>query len=246
MTEQKNNRNPNLDPLALALNGSALIEASAGTGKTFTIAILYVRLVLGHGQSPDSPLQNLLPPNLLVVTFTEAATKELRDRIRTRLTQAAEVFSEAADESDPPAETALIYQLRNESYPDPASWPECRKKLLLAAEWMDEAAVSTIHGWCHRMLSEHAFDSGNLFRLTLQADQTELLTRACEDYWRTFMYPMSDSAAEEFSCWWRQPHELLVSVRSLLGKFSTASDDAGVVEQRIVNTLQPQQQQVDA
>lgn len=51
MTEQKNNRNPNLDPLALALNGSALIEASAGTGKTFTIAILYVRLVLGHGQS---------------------------------------------------------------------------------------------------------------------------------------------------------------------------------------------------
>lgn len=61
------------------------------------------------------------------MTFTEAATKELRDRIRTRLTQAAEVFSEAADESDPPAETALIYQLRNESYPDPASWPECRK-----------------------------------------------------------------------------------------------------------------------
>ena len=121
-----------LNPLALPLNGSALIEASAGTGKTFTIAILYVRLVLGHGQTEDSPLQNLLPPNLLVVTFTEAATKELRDRIRTRLTQAAEVFSGAPDESDSPAETALIYQLRNESYPDPATWPDCRKKLLLA------------------------------------------------------------------------------------------------------------------
>ena len=104
MTEQMTNRNPNLDPLALALNGSALIEASAGTGKTFTIAILYVRLVLGHGQSPDSPLQNLLPPNLLVVTFTEAATKELRDRIRTRLTQAAEVFSDAPDEPKWPSE----------------------------------------------------------------------------------------------------------------------------------------------
>ena len=71
-----------LNSLALALNGSALIEASAGTGKTFTIAILYVRLVLGHGQPADSPLQNLLPPNLLGVTFTEAATKELRDRNR--------------------------------------------------------------------------------------------------------------------------------------------------------------------
>src|SRR5690554_3880663 len=65
MNQTTPNRNPNLDPLALPLNGSALIEASAGTGKTFTIAILYVRLVLGHGQAEDSPLQNLLPPNLL-------------------------------------------------------------------------------------------------------------------------------------------------------------------------------------
>ena len=138
-------QNPNLDPLSLPLNGSALIEASAGTGKTFTIAILYVRLVLGHGQDEDSPLQNLLPPNLLVVTFTEAATKELRDRIRTRLTQAAEVFSDTPDDPEPPAETALIYKLRNENYPDPSTWPDCRKQLLLAAEWMDEAAVSTIH-----------------------------------------------------------------------------------------------------
>ena len=111
MTDLTKNRNPNLDPLALPLNGSALIEASAGTGKTFTIAILYVRLVLGHGQPDDSPLQNLLPPNLLVVTFTDAATKELRDRIRTRLTQAAEVFSDGPDDPNPPAETRLIYDL---------------------------------------------------------------------------------------------------------------------------------------
>lgn len=116
------NINPNLDPLALPLNGSALIEASAGTGKTFTIAILYVRLVLGHGQKEGSPLQNLLPPNLLVVTFTEAATKELRDRIRTRLTQAAEVFSDAADTLEPSPETALIHTLRDTHYPDPDTW----------------------------------------------------------------------------------------------------------------------------
>ena len=131
MSQTVANRNPNLDPLALPLNGSALIEASAGTGKTFTIAILYVRLVLGHGQGEDSPLQNLLPPNLLVVTFTDAATKERRARIRTRLTPAAEVLSEAADSPEPTPETALIHKLRDDSYPDPASWPDCRKKLLL-------------------------------------------------------------------------------------------------------------------
>ncbi|PPI85271.1 exodeoxyribonuclease V subunit beta [Marinobacter maroccanus] len=216
MTEQMNNRNPNLDPLALALNGSALIEASAGTGKTFTIAILYVRLVLGHGQSPDSPLQNLLPPNLLVVTFTEAATKELRDRIRTRLTQAAEVFSDAPDEPNPPAETALIYQLRDESYPDPASWPECRKKLLLAAEWMDEAAVSTIHSFCNRMLSEHAFDSGSLFKLTLETDQSELLEEVARDYWRTFVYPLPPALMDEALSHWKTPGDLRQGVRNLI------------------------------
>lgn len=216
MTDPISKRNPNLDPLALALNGSALIEASAGTGKTFTIAILYVRLVLGHGQPSVSPLQNLLPPDLLVVTFTEAATKELRDRIRTRLTQAAEVFSETADEAEPPAETALIYQLRDESYPDPASWPECRKKLLLAAEWMDEAAVSTIHSFCNRMLSEHAFDSGSLFKLTLETDQSELLDEVTRDYWRTFVYPLPPALMDEALKHWQTPGDLRRGVRNLI------------------------------
>ncbi|MGF2687365.1 exodeoxyribonuclease V subunit beta [Marinobacter sp. DUT-3] len=216
MTDQMNNRNPNLNPLTLPLNGSALIEASAGTGKTFTIAILYVRLVLGHGQPTDSPLQNLLPPNLLVVTFTDAATKELRDRIRTRLTQAAEVFSDAPDEADPPAETALIYQLRKDSYLDPATWPECRKKLLLAAEWMDEAAVSTIHAWCNRMLSEHAFDSGSLFKLTLETDQSELLDDVARDYWRTFVYPLPPALMDEALSHWKTPADLRKAVRNLI------------------------------
>ena len=83
-----------LDPIAFPLSGSRLIEASAGTGKTFTIALLYVRLILGH--SPVAATGRLLTPrDILVVTFTEAATKELRDRIRTRLTEASQVFRES-------------------------------------------------------------------------------------------------------------------------------------------------------
>ncbi|MFP4683812.1 MAG: UvrD-helicase domain-containing protein, partial [Ectothiorhodospira sp.] len=70
-----------LDPLTFPLHGSRLIEASAGTGKTFTIAALYVRLVLGHGDGETAPQAPLLPPQILVVTFTEAATRELRERI---------------------------------------------------------------------------------------------------------------------------------------------------------------------
>ena len=246
MTEPMSNRNPNLDPLALALNGSALIEASAGTGKTFTIAILYVRLVLGHGQSPDSPLQNLLPPNLLVVTFTEAATKELRDRIRTRLTQAAEVFSDTPDEPDPPAETALIYQLRNESYPDPDSWPECRKKLLLAAEWMDEAAVSTIHSFCNRMLSEHAFDSGSLFKLTLETDQSDLLEEVTRDYWRTFVYPLPPTLMDEALSHWKTPGDLRQGVRNLIDDPQSLGIPPESVHQAIDQVVQRRLEQSQA
>ena len=78
----------NLDLLSFPLAGSQLIEASAGTGKTFTIAALYLRLVLGHGCD-----KALLPPDILVVTFTEAATAELKGRIQQRLSDAALVFA---------------------------------------------------------------------------------------------------------------------------------------------------------
>lgn len=77
--------------LRFPLHGSQLIEASAGTGKTFTISALYLRLVLGHGGESGFG-RELLPPQILVVTFTDAATKELRDRIRTRLAEAARYF----------------------------------------------------------------------------------------------------------------------------------------------------------
>lgn len=80
-------------PLALSfpLHGSQLIEASAGTGKTFTISALYLRLILGHGGEQGFE-RELLPPQILVVTFTDAATKELRERIRARLAEAARFF----------------------------------------------------------------------------------------------------------------------------------------------------------
>ena len=73
-----------LDPLRLPLIGERLIEASAGTGKTFTIAALYLRLLLGLGGEAAYP-RAISVEELLVVTFTEAATEELRGRIRSNI-----------------------------------------------------------------------------------------------------------------------------------------------------------------
>ncbi len=172
-----------LDPLALALHGSRLIEASAGTGKTFTIAALYLRLVLGHGGPAAFP-EPLSPPRILVVTFTDAATRELRERIRGRLAEAARCFRDApASVADP-----LLARLL-EDYPAPEDQALAARRLEQAAEWMDEAAVATIHSWCYRMLREHAFDSGSLFELELVTDLEPAWAEAVRDYWRSMVYP---------------------------------------------------------
>lgn len=214
---------PILQPLSFPLRGSRLIEASAGTGKTFTIAALYLRLVLGHGGAgPDGAgfTRPLVPPEILVVTFTEAATQELRDRIRARLAEAAVAFlADPATVPDQPAGRDLLHDLRA-SYP-PAQWPACARTLRLAAEWMDEAAVSTIHGWCYRMLREHAFDSGSLFTQTLETDQRELLAEALRDYWRSFFTPMAADDAAQVQAWWPSPDALRAEVAPLLAS-STA------------------------
>ncbi|TDF81989.1 exodeoxyribonuclease V subunit beta [Pseudomonas sp. H9] len=204
-------------PLALTfpLHGSQLIEASAGTGKTFTISALYLRLVLGHGGEQGFG-RELLPPQILVVTFTDAATKELRERIRTRLAEAARFFRGELNEADP-----LLQQLRDDY--QPALWPACANRLDVAAQWMDEAAVSTIHSWCQRMLREHAFDSGSLFTQTLETDHSELLGQVMRDYWRRFCYSMQGDALAWVRSQWVSPDALLPRVRALFGRQSIES-----------------------
>ncbi|RUR36660.1 exodeoxyribonuclease V subunit beta [Vreelandella populi] len=207
--------------LALPLRGSQLIEASAGTGKTFTIALLYVRLVLGHGQPDDDshPQDNgfhmpLVPPDILVVTFTEAASQELKDRIRARLVQAAEAFRSHNDSEDLIESDPLLAELRDD-YPR-ESWPHCARRLEVAAEWMDDAAISTIHSWAQRMLKEHAFDSGRLFQQEVVKDLGEMTQEAVFDYWRTRVYPLRQPLATAMMALFASPFQLHSALRPLL------------------------------
>lgn len=204
--------------IQLPLTGSQLIEASAGTGKTYTIALLYVRLVLGPSGHPDEGpchARPLLPPEILVVTFTTAATKELSSRIRDRLVEAATVFREPQDSIDP-NERDPLRQLRN-CHP-PETWPICARRLTVAAEWMDEAAIHTIHAWALKMLQEHAFDSGNLFQQTLQPDLGELLNDGVSDYWRRQFHNISVNQATAIRSVVRSPSALMKALRGPLGR----------------------------
>ena len=164
--------------LALHLNGVKLIEASAGTGKTYTISNLYLRYVL-EGRTVDQ---------ILVVTFTNAATEELRGRIRERLYQTLRLLEHAGQSED---DFLRLLLQRAESLR-----PEELKKwidlLRLAVRSMDEASISTIHGFCQRALTDHAFNSGQAFDVEMSNDDEAFWVSALTDWWRRTAYPMND------------------------------------------------------
>ncbi|MGC8698342.1 MAG: UvrD-helicase domain-containing protein, partial [Halothiobacillus sp.] len=166
-----------LDPFTFPLSESRLIEASAGTGKTFTIALLYLRLILGHGCTP------MMPPQILVTTFTQAAADELRTRIRARIAAAAHAFSnEPCGVLDP-----HLAKL-SKGYAEPQARALAVFRLTQAANWMDEAAIFTIHSWCQRMLSSHAFHSRALFEQTVLTSLAPITQAVVQDYWRIHVY----------------------------------------------------------
>ncbi len=215
-----------LEPLTFPIKGFRLIEASAGTGKTYTIGALYLRLVLGHG-GKNGFHRPLMPPEILVVTFTNAATEELRDRIRKKLVEAAAFFRREID-GDGFLQRLACELPRN-------SWAENATLLERAARWMDEAAIHTIHSWSNRMLRQHAFECESLFDLELAPDDQELLEEAACDYWRSHFYGLRDKQLAELlaliHC--TTPHALLNQVKPILGRdLDCEGDPFQMLEQR--------------
>lgn len=199
-----------LDAGTLPLYGTRLIEASAGTGKTYTIANLYLRILLGHGEANSRHVTPLTVDQILVVTFTEAATEELRDRIRARIHDTRLAFIDG--HSTDPFIARLINDLDNIMGKD-----YCTALLLAAEQQMDEAAIFTIHGFCQRMLKQHAFESGTLFSSELVKDLSPLLQTSVADYWRKQFYPLDKPLASLVKHLWKTPADLLIAVRQWIG-----------------------------
>ncbi|MGZ9898015.1 UvrD-helicase domain-containing protein [Shewanella gaetbuli] len=193
-----------LDALNLPFAGTSLIEASAGTGKTYTISGLYLRLLLGHGnQAP------LLCEQILVVTFTNAATEELRDRIRKRIQLAYKRFLGVA--CDDEFIEALYQQIPQEDR------HTALKRLDLALKSLDEGAIFTIHGFCQRILADMAFESSLLFESEFTLDDSEYLHHALRDFWREACYPLSPLLAQKINDAFGSPDKLGQKVKALLG-----------------------------
>ena len=178
--------------------GVNVVEASAGTGKTYSIAMLVLRFVME---------QNVPVEELLVVTYTRAATEELRGRIRARLVEARAILLHVATGN---IDAGLVQYLQN--LPDKSI---ALSRLELALLDMDRAPVFTIHGFCQRMLQEQALESDQLFDMELCADVSQVRQELVDDFWRSKMYDLAPFHCSLLSESFTDPESLHGSVQAV-------------------------------
>jgi exodeoxyribonuclease V beta subunit len=181
------------------LDRPTLIEASAGTGKTWAIGGLYVRLVVESGLAVE---------NILVVTYTKAATAELSGRIRNKL---ADMLAELKghDSGD------VFCRTYREDIQDES---RAIRRLTHALRCFDDAAIFTIHGFCQRVLTESAFESGMEFDTELIPDESEILRDIVDDYWRREIQPASGKWVDFLVAGKQTPDMWLNEMRPHIGK----------------------------
>lgn len=222
MMASENLKNKNLnkpDPLEIKtfdLNSSSMIEASAGTGKTFTISNLVVRLLLeGLKNGKGEKATPLDIEDILVVTFTNAAASDLRARILEKIHTCRVLFEaigkgqktvDSLDENDPLKDIVELYlkdklkvkdSLENNNAVDiniQQKQAILYSRLLIRAERsIDKASISTIHSFCNKALNQiYSFEAGRAFNVELTNDVEEEKREAAFSVWRDLFYKDSD------------------------------------------------------
>ena len=144
--------------------GFTVIEASAGTGKTTTISAIVLRLLVEQA----IPIEQIL-----VTTYTELATAELRGRIR-------DTIADALAQTRLPFVAEIVKGITNRK--------QFERSLKLALQSFDEAPIFTIHGFCARVLADRAFESGVPFEAEVVTDQSRFLHEVADDFWRAHFY----------------------------------------------------------
>ncbi|NMH61203.1 exodeoxyribonuclease V subunit beta [Alteromonas ponticola] len=197
------NRPQPLDVTHLPLYGRHLIEASAGTGKTFNITRLYLRLLIE---------KQLSVQQILVMTFTNAATEEIRGRIAAALQEALQVWQQAAaNNGQLPGDSDPVYQSLMQHLPV----TEAIALLQAALLELDEAAVFTIHGFCKKMISQLAFESKVSMKQTLLTDNAALYLQAAQD-WIRIVAAQADQYALLTEQGWHVPEAFLSQFRQAI------------------------------
>ncbi len=196
-------------PHLILEKGINLVEASAGTGKTYAIGMLVLRAIVEKAIPIDE---------ILIVTFTKAATEELKSRIRSRLVEARELLSAADVGAGSQIDETLLSWAATVTEKQTAI-----KRLQLALYDIDRAAIFTIHGFCQRMLVEQALESNQLFDVELLTNIDPVLSQVVDDYWRNTIYKMDSLPCAIVTRAFPTPENLFATV-------SLASRTSGSIE----------------
>ena len=200
--------------------GVNLVEASAGTGKTYAIGMLVLRAVVELHQPIDK---------ILIVTFTKAATEELKTRIRARLIEARDLLNgKLINQAEKIDQTLLDWASTVDD-------PQVALNLLqLALYDIDRAGIFTIHGFCQRMLVEQALESGQLFDVELLADINHVRNEVADDFWRNHIYPLDPLPCSLITGCFAAPENLLASVAAVFGDNGRLDPQVGRIDEVLV------------
>lgn len=164
------------------LDGINLIDADAGTGKTYTIEGIFLRLILEKSLSIDQ---------ILVVTFTEAVTNELKLRIYQKL-KAFYHFLSKRNSSLLPDDYLLAALLNVFSSFKKEHQELWQVNLKSANDAIDEAKIFTIHGFCRGILTDFSFESNESFDTELIKNTNPIINKIAENFWRNVVYQEND------------------------------------------------------
>ncbi|PKG84661.1 exodeoxyribonuclease V subunit beta [Colwellia sp. 75C3] len=192
----------NLDAATIQLNGKHLIEASAGTGKTYNITRIYLRLLLER---------ELTVEQILLMTFTKDATQELRGRIDA-------FIREALCDWDSLCQQDAYFATLDKRIEKPQREFLLKRALL----FLDEAAIFTIHGFCQRVLNQYAFTSGLPFNANMAANSSEITLQVCQDWYRS-LAKSDDESFMLLASFWATPDSFVSSFSKAIGHTSVLS-----------------------
>lgn len=173
----------NFNALTVDLEGVNLVEASAGTGKTYSVALLVLRLIVE---------KNIPIDKILMVTFTNAAVAEMATRIRKFIRLALD-RANGKQINEPTIASYIDQILKNEDSVN------LKRKLNNALVALDEASIQTIHSFCQDSLNAFAFETGQGYGLKLQEDLSDIASRFVEDYWRTYVTGLAPEVLQEWN-----------------------------------------------
>ncbi|MDQ1237667.1 MAG: exodeoxyribonuclease V subunit gamma [Wigglesworthia glossinidia] len=189
-----------LNPIIFPIQNTCLIEASAGTGKTHSIVIFYLRLLLGLNKNLF--LSGLTTKEILVVTYTEAAKNQLKNRIRQEIFY-LKLACINHDKNHP-----LVKEIKDLKL--------ATLRLITAEKQIDEASIFTIHGFCHRMLNLNFIESGYSLNSSLLDNEYILYQKIFENFWYENCEKLPINIIRIIFSLWKNPQYLLRDIHPFL------------------------------